>query len=106
MSAADAVPGELDPGPGADPGSGPTLDDLGLHVGEAVRFRRPGRARWQPAVVLGVEADGSVGLRDEKGAWRAVPAAHVEVRHVGARGAKLWEPLPERVARTEQLKLL
>jgi hypothetical protein len=79
---------------------------LGLRVGERVRFQRPGRARWQIGVVRGIERDGSIRIVDAKGASRAVKVADVEVRHTGPRGAAGWEPLAERAARTEQLNLL
>lgn len=81
------------------------LARLGLEVGEAVRFRRRSTERWRPAVVAGVERDGSIGLRDGKGAARAVPADQIEVRATGPRGGTGWEPLPERIARTEQRRL-
>ena len=51
------------------------------------------------------EADGSLGVRDGKGSLRALPLDLVEVRTRGPRGGVLWEPLPERAARTEQLDL-
>lgn len=78
------------------------VERLGLQPGEAVRFRRTGRARWQSGVVVGVERDGSLGIRDTDGAFRAVTLDAVLVR---VRGARRWEPLLERAARTEQLSL-
>jgi len=53
-----------------------------------------------------VEKDGSLGLRDSKGASRAIPVELVEVETRGPRGARAWEPVTERAARNEQLKLL
>ena len=79
---------------------------LGLRVGERVRFQQPGRARWQTGVVRHIERDGSIGIVDGKGASRAVRAEQVEVRRTGPRGAAGWEPLLDRAARTEQLSLL
>ena len=79
---------------------------LGLAPGMKVRFRRQPTDRWCPAVVERVEKDGSLGLRDPKGASRAIPIELVEVETKGPRGAKAWEPVTERAARTEQLKLL
>jgi len=79
---------------------------LGLRVGERVRFHQPGRARWQTGVVRGIERDGSVRIVDAKGASRAVQVEQVEVRRAGPRGAAGWEPLEARAARTEQLTLL
>jgi hypothetical protein len=55
--------------------------------------------------VVAVERDGSIGVRDQKGASRALPMARLEVRTTGPRGAATWEPLFERAARTEQLSL-
>jgi hypothetical protein len=58
------------------------------------------------ATVERVERDGSLGLRDEKCAARAIPMDLVEVAATGPRGARTWEPVVERAARTEQLRLL
>src|SRR5262245_53855436 len=78
---------------------------LGLRAGMRVRFRRRPTERWQPAVVERVERDGSLGLRDAKGAARAIPLDLVEVAVLGPRGARTWEPAAEVAARTEQLGL-
>ena len=83
-----------------------TLEALGLAPGMAVRFRRPNSTRWRSATVERVERDGSLGLRDTKGAARAIPLELVEVATIGPRGARTWEPAVDRAARTEQLKLL
>lgn len=83
-----------------------SLEALGLAPGMAVRFRRKDGNRWRTAVVERVERDGSLGLRDERGAARAIPLELVEVATVGPRGARTWEPALERAARTEQLRLL
>jgi hypothetical protein len=79
---------------------------LGLAAGMRVRFRREPTDRWKLARVERVERDGSLGLRDEKGASRAIPIELVEVETRGPRGARTWEPVAERAARNEQLKLL
>ena len=81
------------------------LAELGLARGDEVRFRRATDGRWRPAKVDQRERDGSVGLRDAKGAARAIPIDCIEVRTRGARGAWRWEPLTERIARTEQQSL-
>jgi hypothetical protein len=81
------------------------MERLGLRAGEAVRFRRPDRSRWQNGVVVAIERDGSVGIRDVDGASRSIPLDHVLVRTTGARRASRWEPLLTRAARTEQLLL-
>ncbi|HXH55993.1 hypothetical protein [Iamia sp.] len=83
----------------------PTLLEIGLHVGDAVRFRPRPQARWQEATVVRRERDGSVGLRDERGAARALPIERLEVRTRGRRGARTWEPLAQRADRPEQLDL-
>ena len=83
-----------------------SLEELGLRAGDAVRFRRKSEGRWQVGTAQRREKDGSLGVRDGKGAARAIPVELVEVRTRGPRGAVVWEPLPERAARTEQLKLL
>ena len=63
-------------------------------------------ARWIPATVERLERDGSVGLRDPKGAAVALTVDRIEVRTEGPRGRLLWEPLTARLARNEQLRLL
>jgi hypothetical protein len=84
-----------------------TLEELGLSPGDRVRFRpRTGRGRWRLGVVTRRERDGSVGLHDEKGAARAIRADALEVLTTGPRGARVWEPVPQRAARTEQMRLL
>ena len=82
------------------------LAELGLDEGDVVRFRRRPGERWKAATVARRERDGSLGVRDAKGALRALPLEAVEVRTTGPRGAVTWEPLPERAARTEQMRLL
>jgi len=82
------------------------LAALGLEPGHPVRFRRRASARWTLGTAVRVEKDGSIGVRDGKGAARAIPVELVEVRTTGPRGATTWEPLADRAARTEQLKLL
>jgi len=82
------------------------LGALGIAPGDRVRFRRRDSERWKEAVVERRERDGSVGLRDQKGAARSIGVELIEVRDQGPRGGVVWEPLPDRAARTEQLKLL
>ncbi len=79
---------------------------LGLAPGARVRFRRSGGTRWQVAVVERVERDGSIGLRDAKGASRCIPLDRLEVATTGRRGARTWEPAADLAARDEQLRLL
>ena len=83
-----------------------SLASLGLTRGTPARFRRSAAGRWRRATVEGIERDGSLGLRDERGAARAIPLELVEIEATGPRGARTWEPALERAARTEQLRLL
>jgi hypothetical protein len=86
------------------------LAALGVARGEAVRFRRPDRVRWQPGIVQRIERDGSIGITDANGSARAVPLAHVQVRvrprRPGLAAPHRWEPLADRAGRAEQLTLL
>lgn len=87
------------------PDSDPDLAALGLVEGDRVRWReRPG-GRWREGRVLRRERDGSVGVRDGRGASRALRIERLEVRDRGPRGGVVWEALPERAARAEQLGL-
>lgn len=54
---------------------------------------------------MGRETDGSVDLRDARGRSRAIPVEAIEVAERGPRGGRVWTPLREIVARTEQLDL-
>lgn len=85
--------------------SHPTLLEVGLRRGDVVRFRPRPNARWQEARVERRERDGSIGVRDERGAARALALDRLEVRAVGPRGARTWEPLRQRAEREEQLDL-
>jgi hypothetical protein len=82
------------------------LAALGLAPGDFVRFHRRSGGRWHDGRVERVERDGSIGVRDERGAARAIPLERLEIRTRGPRGAVVWEPGPDHAARTEQLKLL
>lgn len=79
------------------------LAAIGLRAGEQVRFRRREGGRWELGAVIAVERDGSIGVRDSRGASRALPMERIEVRSFGPRGARTWEPLVDRASRTEQL---
>jgi hypothetical protein len=97
------------PDDGADERAGDrtaALARLGLERGESVRFRRRPDERWRNAKVDRRERDGSIGLHDGRGAARAIPVEMIEVRTTGPRGGLAWEPLADRAARTEQLRLL
>lgn len=87
---------------------GPPAVDLaafGLRAGESVRFRRASRGRWHVGRLERIERDGSIGVRDDKGAARALPAERVEVATTGPKGARTWEPLVDRMTRGDQLEL-
>lgn len=81
------------------------IQRFGLEPGEAVRFRRPDRSRWQDGVATGIERDGSLAIADREGAHRAIPVELVMVRARGGGRSVRWEPLLERAARTVQLSL-
>jgi hypothetical protein len=79
------------------------LLEVGLRPGDTVRYRRRGGGTWQEATVERRERDGSIGVRDERGAARAIPVDRLEVRGTGRRGGVRWEPLAARAERDEQL---
>ena len=71
------------------------LAELGLEIGQLVRYVGRSDKRFREAVVLRRERDGSVGLRDERGRARAIPVDQIEVRVVGPRGGAQWIPLTD-----------
>jgi hypothetical protein len=79
---------------------------LGLQPGETVRWRSAEGSRWQTGRATGRERDGSVAVTDSRGARRSFVIDRLEVRRAGPRGGGAWEPLIERAARSEQLKLI
>ncbi|MCU1353405.1 MAG: hypothetical protein JWM05_2614 [Acidimicrobiales bacterium] len=82
-----------------------SLADLGLDIGELVRFQGASDRRWRDGVVMRQERDGSVGLRDERGRARAIPIERIEVRRVGPRGGELWVALGDVASHDHQLGL-
>ena len=82
-----------------------SLADLGLDIGELVHFRGVTDKRWRDGVVIRLERDGSVGLRDERGRARAIPIEDVEVRTIGPRGGEQWVPLTTLAYKDQQLGL-
>jgi hypothetical protein len=82
------------------------LTALGLGEGETVRWRSVPGGRWATGRAAGRERDGSVAVVDSRGAARSLSVDRLEVQCHGPRGRQGWEPLPDRVARTEQLRLL
>jgi hypothetical protein len=79
---------------------------IGLRKGDRVRFRRSADEHWKEGEVMRRERDGSVGLRDDNGASRAIAMDLIEVRTKGPRGGVVWESLVDRARRSEQLRLL
>lgn len=71
------------------------LAELGLEIGQLVRYRGAHDKRGSEGVVLRRERDGSVGLRDERGRARAIPVEAIEVRVVGPRGGEQWIALTD-----------
>jgi hypothetical protein len=71
------------------------LAEIGLEIGQLVRYVGSSDKRPREGVVLRRERDGSVGLRDERGRARAIPVERIEVRVVGPRGGEQWVPLTE-----------
>jgi hypothetical protein len=79
-------------------GAGPVpddLDDVGLHEGESVRWRRHDGGNWQTGTVIGLERDGSVAVRDADGAWRSFVADRLEAKRPNRRGRLVWQPVEE-----------
>jgi hypothetical protein len=83
----------------------PALAALGLVAGDRVRWRERASSRWREGRVEGRERDGSVSVRDGRGASRALRHDRLEVAGRGPRGGAVWEPVADRAARTEQLPL-
>jgi hypothetical protein len=90
-----------DPSPAALTES--ALLEVGLRVGDRVRWQRTSGGAWQEATVERRERDGSIGVRDGRGAARAIPVDRLEVKAKGPRGGTVWEPVSQRAARDEQL---
>ena len=97
MKPTDPVPAPL---------SESALVEVGLRPGDRVRFRQREGGAWKEAKVERRERDGSIGVRDERGAARALPLDRLQVRTTGKRGAMVWEPVADRAGRDEQLGLL
>jgi hypothetical protein len=79
------------------------LLEVGLRPGDRVRFRRVEGGAWKEARVERRERDGSIGVRDERGAARAITVDRLQVRTTGPRGGATWEDVTERAGRSEQL---
>jgi len=79
------------------------LLEIGLRPGDRVRFRRAEGGAWKEARVERRERDGSVGVRDDRGASRAIAVDRLQVRSTGPRGGAIWEAVADRAERDEQL---
>ena len=79
------------------------LLEVGLRVGDRVRWRRATGGSWLEGTVERRERDGSVGVRDGRGSARALPLDRLEVKAKGPRGGNVWEPVTDRAQRDEQL---
>lgn len=71
------------------------LAEVGLELGQIVRYRGTTDKRFHDGVVLRRERDGSIGLRDERGRARAITIDAIEIRRLGPRGGEQWVPLTE-----------
>ena len=71
------------------------LAEIGLEIGQIVRYQGTTDKRSHDGVVLRRERDGSVGLRDERGRARAITVDAIEVRVLGPRGGERWVPLTD-----------
>ena len=79
--------------------------DLGLRVGEPVRWRRHDGGHWQEGTVIGLERDGSIAVRDADGAWRSLVADRLEARRPNPRGRLRWQVVADAAAAPAQLTL-
>lgn len=71
------------------------LAEVGLELGQIVRYRGATDKRFHDGVVLRRERDGSVGLRDERGRARSIAVDAIEIRRLGPRGGEQWIPLTQ-----------
>lgn len=81
------------------------LARLGLRLGEPIRFRRSNTGRWIVGKVSGIEADGSIALRDPDGSARSLRAEVVEVMRPGSRGRLRWSVVSDVAITWEQLEM-
>jgi|688.fasta_scaffold53466_2 hypothetical protein len=82
------------------------LSLLGLHKGEAIRFKKSGdAARWTLGKIHSAEKDGSITIHDENGAARSLRPERIEIQRVSSRGRTIWQNLAELLATAQQLTL-
>lgn len=82
-----------------------TLEMLGVHPGEAVRFRKVDGGRWFAGKVAASNQDGSITLYDANGAARSLFPDRIEIQRAGRRGRKVWLTLAELAVTAEQMNL-
>ena len=82
------------------------LEAHGLEKGDLVRWRVAPGARWHTGKVSHLERDGSIAVTDAKGHARSLVAERLEVSTGGPRGGRVWEPVPRRAVRPDQLRLI
>ena len=82
-----------------------TLNAVGLHHGESIRFRRHEGGRWLVGKVARVEPDGSITLHDPDGAARSLRPERVQVRRPASRGRLAWKTVSDVAVTWEQLDL-
>jgi hypothetical protein len=78
---------------------------VGLHKGEAVRFRRVDAAHWTHGHIAAMATDGSITLHDGNGSARSLRPERLEVRRPGRRGHLVWRNVAEVALTWEQLCL-
>jgi hypothetical protein len=81
------------------------LAPLGLHLGEAVRWRRRDGGHWQVGVVVGLETDGSIAVRDGDDARRSLIPARLEAKRPDRKGRLRWQSVAPATERPSQLSL-
>ena len=81
------------------------LEQLGVHHGEPVRFRKHDGGRWWLGRMHAVAADGSFTIYDTDGAARSLRPERLEVRRPGRHGRLTWQVLSEVAVTWEQLEL-
>ena len=82
-----------------------TLDSLGVHPGEPVRFRKAEGGRWFAGKIAASNPDGSMTLYDANGAARSLFPDRIEIQRPGGRGRLVWITLADLATTSEQMRL-
>lgn len=69
------------------------LAPLGLEPGSIIRFRRVDKGTWTIGKVARLEKDGSLGVFDGRGAFRAIQTEFCQVRRKGKQGGTVWKQI-------------